>query len=267
MARYAMNELTTYRWSFEEDAQRYRAAGFESLSVWRHKLSDFGEEKGAELLADLGLEVASLLWAGGFTGSDGRNFRESVDDAREAVRVAELLRAKCLIVYAGARAGHTRNHARRILRLALQELVPWAAEHHVTLALEPMHEGCASEWTFLTDLDETLQLIESYQSPHLQLAFDSYHWGLSPRIVDRVAQFASRTAIVQLGDARQAPQGEQNRCPLGEGTLPIADLVAAFEQAGYRGPYDIELMGEDIETSDYQQLIANSRAYVAKLIK
>ncbi|MFO0905898.1 MAG: sugar phosphate isomerase/epimerase family protein [Pirellulales bacterium] len=266
MARYAMNELTTYRWSFEEDAQRYRAAGFEALSVWRHKLSDFGEEKGAELLAELGLEVASLLWAGGFTGSDGRNFRESLDDARDAVRVAELLRARCLIVYTGGRAGHTRNHVRRILRHALQELLPIAAEHGVTLALKPMHEGCAAEWTFLTDLEETLALIAAHQSPNLKLAFDTYHWGLAPQIVEKAAQFAAQTAIVQLGDARQAPQGEPNRCPLGEGTLPLPELIAAFENAGYAGPYDIELMGEDIVASDYQKLIVASRAYVSRYL-
>ena len=41
---------------------------------------------GIELLADSGLKVSNLLWAGGFTGSDGRSLRESIDDAEEAVR-------------------------------------------------------------------------------------------------------------------------------------------------------------------------------------
>ncbi|MFO0817877.1 MAG: sugar phosphate isomerase/epimerase family protein [Pirellulales bacterium] len=265
--RISMNELTTYRWSFEEDVQHYRAAGLEALSIWRHKLSDFGEEKGAELLEELGLRAASLLWAGGFTGSDGRNFRESVDDARDAIRAATLLNAPTLIVYTGARAGHTRNHARRLLRAAIDEIAPFAAEHGISLALEPMHEGCAGEWTFLTDVDETLAQLDALRHPNVQLAFDTYHLGQNPAVVERVRDIAPRTAIVQLGDARQAPRGEQNRCPLGAGAIPLREIVAQFESAGYRGFYDVELLGEDIEATDYQELIRTSVAAAAALLE
>ena len=94
MARISMNELTTYRWSFEEDVQQYAKAGFDAIAVWRHKLSDFGEEKGAELIAESGLKVSSLLWAGGFTGSDGRSHKESVEDAHDAIRLAANLGAR-----------------------------------------------------------------------------------------------------------------------------------------------------------------------------
>ena len=88
MARISMNELTTYRWSFEEDVAQYARAGIEALAVWRHKLSDFGDERGIELIAESGLKVSSVLWAGGFTGSDGRSHKESVEDAHEAIRLA-----------------------------------------------------------------------------------------------------------------------------------------------------------------------------------
>ena len=81
------------------------AAGIRGIGVWRQKLADYGEEKGVELLAESGLEVSNLLWAGGFTGSDGRTLRESVNDALEAIRLAADLRAGCLVVYSGGRAG------------------------------------------------------------------------------------------------------------------------------------------------------------------
>ena len=59
----SMNEMTTYRWSFEEDVARYRAAGIGAIGVWRQKLSDFGEDKGVELLAESGLKVSNPPWA------------------------------------------------------------------------------------------------------------------------------------------------------------------------------------------------------------
>ena len=88
MAVLSMNETTTFRWSFEEDVANYAAAGIPAMGVWRQKLSDFGEEKGIELLADAGLKVSHLLWAGGFTGSDGRSFRTSIEDASDALETA-----------------------------------------------------------------------------------------------------------------------------------------------------------------------------------
>src|ERR1700733_9465420 len=110
MARLSMNEMTTYRWSFDQDVAEYRSAGIPAIGVWRRKLTDFGEEKGIELLAEAKLPVSNLLWAGGFTGSDGHTFRERVDDAAEAIRLAAALHARSLVVYSGARAGHTHNH-------------------------------------------------------------------------------------------------------------------------------------------------------------
>ncbi len=148
MARISMNELTTYRWSFEEDVQQYAKAGFDAIAVWRHKLSDFGEEKGAELIAESGLKVSSLLWAGGFTGSDGRSHKESVEDAHDAIRLASNLGADCLIVHSGPRAGHTHNQCARLLTNALKDLLPHADDTNLALALEPMHAQCAQEWTF-----------------------------------------------------------------------------------------------------------------------
>ena len=77
--------------------------------------------------------------------------------------------------------------------------------------------------------------------------------------IDRIPQIAPHVGIVQLGDAKRPPNGEQNRCPLGEGGIPLKEIVAAFNQAGFDGYYDVELMGEEIEAVNYQNLLTRSR--------
>jgi sugar phosphate isomerase/epimerase len=265
MAQLSMNEMTTYRWSFEEDVAQYAKADIRGIGVWRQKLSDFGEEKGIELLAESGLQVSNLLWAGGFTGSDGRTLRESIEDAEEAVRLAAEMKAGCLVVYSGGRAGHTHNHARRLVKEALKELAPLADQLDVTLALEPMHLGCAAEWTFLTSLDDTLALLELVGSPRLRLTFDTYHLGQDHQVVNRLAEVAHRIAVVHLGDGKAPPHNEQNRARLGEGAIPLKEIVCALTGAGYDGFYDVELMGEDIEAADYRDLLVQSKTAFAQL--
>jgi sugar phosphate isomerase/epimerase len=266
MAGLSINEMTTYRWSFEEDVLRYKAAGIGAIGVWRQKLADFGEEKGIELVATSGLAVSNLLWAGGFTGSDGHSYQESLADAREAIALAAALAAGCLVVYSGGRNGHTQNHARRLFAGALAELVPLAERSGVTLAIEPMHPGCAEEWTFLTSLDEAMGLVAGIGSPRLKLAFDTYHLGHDPSIVEQIARVAPHIGVVHLGDGREPPDREQNRCPLGEGTLPLREIVGALNRAGYRGYYDVELIGEAVESRDYEALLEGSKRAFAKLM-
>lgn len=259
MARLSINEMTTYRWSFEEDVQEYVSAGIHSMAVWRQKLSDFGEEKGMELLAESGVSVSSLMWAGGFTGSDGRSYDDAVADAREAIRLAAELQAECLIVYSGAGAGHTRSHSKRLLHAALKQLLPIACEFGVTLALEPVPVACGNEWSFVSDLDEACRLLDEIANPQLQLVFDTYHFGHAPAAIDRLPELVSRIAIVQLADGRQPPRGEQSRCPLGDGSIPLAAITSQLLRAGYAGTFDLKLMGEEIETCDYAELLIQSK--------
>jgi sugar phosphate isomerase/epimerase len=259
MTALSINEMTTYRWSFQEDVERYRAAGIEAIGVWRQKLSDFGEERGIRLLAESGLKVSNLLWAGGFTGSDGHSYGESLSDASEALHLARALDSRCLVVYSGARNGHTQNHARRLFMSALNELLPMAAELDIVLAVEPMHAGCAEGWTFLTSLDEAVSLIERVGNPFLKLAFDTYHLGHDRSVVDQIGRIAPHVAIVHLGDSGCPPDREQNRRCLGDGTLPLHDIVKALVQGGYDGYFDVELIGEEIESRDYQKLLEESQ--------
>jgi sugar phosphate isomerase/epimerase len=266
MAQLSMNETTTFRWSFEEDVANYAAAGIPAMGVWRQKLSDYGESKALELLHKHAMKVSHLLWAGGFTGSDGRSFRQSVEDALEALRTAAALRAETLVVYSGARAGHTYNHARRLIKDAMKQLVPTAADLGVILAVEPMHPGCAAEFTFLTNLDDVLELLETVDSPQVKMVFDTYHLGQSEGVLERISQVASKIALVQLGDARRPPCGEQSRCRLGEGAIPLEPLVRALVAAGYDGYFDVELLGEEIETLDYRDLLTHSKQVFEKLL-
>ena len=262
----SMNEVTTYRWTFEEDVRRYVAAGYEAIGVWRQKLSDYGEEQGVDLLAESGLRVTNLLWAGGFTGSDGRNQQEAIEDAEHAIRLAGAMNADCLVVYPGGRNNHTFRHADRLLRTALDELLGWAEAADVTLAIEPMHPACAAEWTFLTDLEATISLIDSFQTPYLKLVFDAYHFGHDSAVISNLNQMVPYTALVQLGDRHKAHGIDHDRCPLGEGKVPLTEIVQNLLEAGYQGNFDIELAGEDIELSDYGHLLNCSKLAFDQLL-
>ncbi|MBS0207935.1 MAG: sugar phosphate isomerase/epimerase [Planctomycetes bacterium] len=266
MARLSINELTTFRWTFDQDVQQLIAGGFKSIGVWRHKLDDFGRERGVDLLASSGLEVSNLAWAGGFTASDGRTLRESIDDALDAIALAAELRAATLLVYSGPRAGHTNAHARRLFREALKQLVPAAEQQGVTLALKPVHALMATEWSFLVGLDEPLALVQEFNSPRLKLAIDTYQTPWDDKGQQQLAAAAPHVALVQLADGRAPTYCEERHTPLGEGEAPLLSLIAALERGGYRGDYDVVLMGLEVPPDDYPTLLRKTHSTFKQLL-
>lgn len=266
MPRLSINQLTTYRWTFEEDLHYAKRTGYDAVGLWRRKLSDFGEERALELLEESGLEVSCLNWAGGFTGGDGRSSDESIADGLTAVWQAAAVRANCLIVYAGGRNNHIDRHATRLLRLALDELLVVAELAGVVLAIKPMHAKCAREWSFQTDLEDTLELVAGYDTPHLRIVYDNYQFPRIDQSPALLAELLPYLALVQLGDARQPHSIDQQRCPLGKGNLGVCETVRAFQAAGYRGYFDIELMGDEIEAShsNYEPLLRQAQELIGR---
>ncbi len=116
MTLISMNEITTFRWSLEEDLEYYQQAGYRAIGIWRQKVSDGDQQVAVERIINSGLTVSNLMWAGGFTGSDGRSLDESIDDARDALDLAASIQAGSLVLYAGGRNNHTQRHAMRLLR-------------------------------------------------------------------------------------------------------------------------------------------------------
>jgi len=261
MNTLAISQLSTLRWAFDEDVHAYADRGFKGIGIYRPKLEDFGVERAVDLLAESQLDVTSLSWAGGFTGSDGRAFEEAVLDAVHAVRDAATLRAGTLIVLAGGRNNHIRNHAKRTLCDALKEIAEVAEEFGVRLSIEPIHPGCGNEWSFVNDLQSTLDIIEAVKSPQLGVVLDTYHVGMDEEVVRWLPDVIPYLHLVQLGDARHSPLGEMNRCLLGEGCVPLRTILATLRDCDYHGPFEVELIGEDVETLSYDELLDHVRDF------
>ena len=254
-SKLSINETTTYRWSLLDDISAYRDAGISAIGIWRPKLSEFGEERGIELVQDSGLEVSSLSWAGGFTGSHGHTYTEAIDDAREAIHVASRLNARSLVIVSGARAGHTLNHAQRMLVDALKALADDAAERQIRLALQPMHRMFSQEWSFLTSLDSTLDVLAACDHPSLGIAFDVYHLWQEPRLLERIEQIAPHVATLRLNDWREPPRSDVDRCLPGEGEIPLREITHTFLESGYDGYFEIDIWSEELWCSDYVELL------------
>lgn len=129
----------------------------------------------------------------------------------------------------------------------------------VQLAIEPMHIGCSHDWTFINTVPQCLDIIASIGRPNFSLVFDCYHLGQDPDALLWLEPIVPYVRLVQLGDAEHAPMGEQNRCLLGHGFLPLPEILQTFHRGGYCGYYEVELLGEELEHFSYQHVLGQAK--------
>lgn len=259
VGRLSMNQITTYRWTLPEDVIGYQDAGIPAIGLWRQKLVDFGEERAVDLVLEAGMSVSSLSYAGGFTGSFGLSYDEAVEETREAIDLGSSVGAECVVVVSGARGMHTANHSRRLMVDALKSLADRAEAKNIDLAVLPMHRIYSQHWTWLSTLDETLEILDLCNHPRVRLAFDAYHLGAEADLLDRIPQIAPLTSVVRISDRRAVPQTYNERQLPGDGTLPLAEILRAFNQHGYRGFCEVEIWSDEIWSSDYASMLEDCR--------
>jgi sugar phosphate isomerase/epimerase len=116
------------------------------------------------------------------------------------------------------------------------------------------------------DLDTALQLVEAAGAPNGGLAIDTWHMaklGIEPAELRRIP--SHQLAWVELSDGQWEnmpdPVDEtinHRRLP-GEGEFPIPDYVAACRDAGYDGPWGVEVLSQELRQLPIGQIF--ERAY------
>ncbi|MEY3203712.1 MAG: hypothetical protein RLZZ21_43 [Planctomycetota bacterium] len=266
----AVSQLTTLQWDLSQELPAVAEHGLAAISLWRPKLSDGGLEAVTAAVTASGVRVSSLQWAGGFTGSDGRTFAESVADAAEAISMAAVLgggarsgfvaRPPVVVVHSGCRAGHTRSHAVRLLVEALDMLVPLARAEGVVLALRPMHSLASAGCSFLTRLDESLELVERIADPHVRLAVDLWQFADAPDFDALAPRLAAAAALVHVADRVGPPVACADRLLPGRGELPLEACVSQMVDCGYDGDLEFDPVGEAVQELGYAAAFAEIRA-------
>jgi sugar phosphate isomerase/epimerase len=252
--RLAVHQTTTHRWDFHDDVLGYQDMGIQALGAWRFKVDDFGAAEARVLLDEKGIAVSSLSWAGGFAFHDPAAHQVALLDGLQAVETAAQLGASTLVVIPGNKGAYTANHARKLIIDSIQRLGDAAADHGIQIAIQPVDSNFAGDGFFLNSLDHYVELLRDCTHPNIGLNLDVFHLRNTPNLIGRIKELLPWIRLVQLSDCVD-PRSEIDRCALGEGTIPLEQLVEALEPSGYRGFYEVSLMSPTIWNSDYEDIL------------
>lgn len=197
-------------------------AGFDGVDVWRHA-PGFAIDR----VAASGVPVAAMC-AG--TASHG-----AIDDAA-------TLGAAHLVVTAGPA---TSDSPERDLCVALERLLPHAAQAGVVLALEPFHPMFIADRSWLVTLGQANDVVAAFDSPFLGIALDCYHVWWDPDFEPQLRRAAGRIAGVHVADwIPPSPDHLRGRGLPGEGVIPVERFLQRVTGTGYAGTVEIEVLND-----------------------
>ncbi|MFJ3085068.1 sugar phosphate isomerase/epimerase family protein [Streptomyces sp. NPDC086838] len=268
--RLSINQETIKQWSLPELAEGCAKAGVDKVGLWRAPVQSYGVEATARLLSDHGLTVTSLCRGGFFTALDPAERARALDDNRAALDEAAGLSTDTLVLVSGGLPEGSKDlyGARERIADALAELVPYAAERGVRLAIEPLHPMFASDRCVVSTLSQALDIAERFPAEQVGVVVDTYHLWWDDRAPAQIARAGAggRIHSFQLADwITPLPAGVLlGRGQLGDGSVDFRFFRRAVEETGFDGPVEVEIFNEDLWARDGAEVLAEVAARYAE---
>jgi sugar phosphate isomerase/epimerase len=265
LERLTIGHYMMRQWSLEDDVRELERLGFRSISLASTKLDAYGVERGIALLQSASLRVAHLGSYGRF-GTTRASRRAGMDLVRRAIGWAHALGAAVLVVIPGGRDGATWDRAAAVYADAYAALVPEAAKAGIRLAIEVIHP-LRQDLSFVNTLADARELARR-AGPRGGYVLDLWHSGWERRLLDVVAADARRRIhAVQLSDFKAVTMRTMDRALLGDGILPLREIVRTLERNGYRGWYETEIISDDVDAMGYERALVHTRDAFARLMR
>lgn len=257
LARLSLNQATTQYWSVREAVEGCLRAGIPALGLWRHKVAETGLHESARIVRDAGLRVSSLCRGGWFPATSLAERQARLDDNRRAIEEAAELGTDVLVLVCGPAPDSDITAARAMVEDAIAQLLPYAAEHRVQLAIEPLHPMFAADRSVIVTLAEANRMIEHFNSKTLGVIVDVYHVWWDPDVYTQITRAAGHILGFHVSDWLVPPPDHVNgRGMMGDGVIELRRLRSAVEATGYAGYIEVEIFNQALWEMPGDELLA-----------
>ncbi|MEV6615651.1 sugar phosphate isomerase/epimerase family protein [Streptomyces sp. NPDC051051] len=264
LERFSINQMTVKQLSLPELVAACTDLGVGNVGLWREPVRAYGVEETAKLVRDAGLTVTTLCRGGFFTAVDPDGRAAALADNRRAIDEAATLGTEVLVLVSGGLPPGSKDlhGARERIADALAELGPYAEDHGVKLAIEPLHPMYASDRCVVSTLTQALDIAERFPAHQVGVTVDTYHIWWDDRAPAEIARAGAsgRIHTFQLADwTTPLPEGVLNgRAQIGDGAIDMREWQGHVEAAGYTGAIEVELFNDALWARDGREVLAET---------
>jgi sugar phosphate isomerase/epimerase len=248
--RFSICQFTTLPASFEEDVAAYRAAGTQGIGICEMKLVPEKEQEQRTAVKEAGLGVTtcipavpSILPLPLLPGPEDPE--ERIEDVCAGIRRLAPFEPTAIVCLTGPAGPLDESEARRVVGEGLRAIAAEGGRQGVPIALEPMQSRFRDDWTLITTMTEALELLDEAEVDGAGILFDTWHLWNAPALADEIAVHGKRILGVHVNDWREPTRSWCDRVLPGEGAIDLPAILAALDQAGWQGFYELEVFSDD----------------------
>ncbi|MFB6295904.1 MAG: TIM barrel protein [Halobacteriales archaeon] len=239
-----------------ETARLTAEAGADGIEYLDPRADDFAavaetaDEHGVGLVSTGAGGVAANTGTAGPAMTDPDLTGEAVADIEEALDLAGDVVENMVITVGPDQEGIERAVQRNAIVRALREAAPAAAEHGVTLQVEPLNTRVDHPGYFLTTVDEGVGIVEAVDHPNVRLLFDVYHQQVTEGdLISRIRSFSEYVGMYHVADV-------PGRGELGTGEVNWENVFAAIADTGFEGTLGLEYVPQGDPGESVQEAVA-----------
>ncbi|GAB3563944.1 sugar phosphate isomerase/epimerase family protein [Spelaeicoccus albus] len=268
LARLSLNQRTTADWSVADAIAGCRSAGLSSIGLWREPVAEAGIQAVREWLDAAEVRVSSLCRGGFFT--DPARADEAHESNIAAIDEAAALGAPALVLVPGGLPAGSRDlrAAREEVTAALERLAPYARDHGVTLAIEPMNPIYAADRGVISTLSQALDIAEA-TGDDVGVVVDTFHVWWEPDVEEQILRAGKRIASYQVCDWITPLPADAllARGMMGDGHIDFSNLTRAVARAGYEGDIEVEIFNADVWAAPAEEVVATMTRRFVELVQ
>jgi sugar phosphate isomerase/epimerase len=240
----SINSMTVKPWSLEQLLEGCARAGIKAISLWRDIVQACGLGRAGVLIRGAEMTVTGLCRGGMFPAPDEAGRRAALDDNHRAIDEAAEIGAHCLILVVGGLPKGSRDlaGARNQVGDALAELLPYARQVGMPLAIEPLHPMYAADRACVNTLAQANDLCDEL-GDGVGVAVDTYHVWWDPDLKAQIARAGARILAYHVNDWL-VPTADLllDRGMMGDGIIDLRTIRGMVEEAGYAGHCEVEIL-------------------------
>ncbi len=244
-SRLAIHTMTFKKLKLPEIVKLFQKHQVPGITVWREHIHEVGLKEAKKILKDSGLKIVSLCRGGFFPSASAMEREKACVENMKAMDEAKEIGAPLLVLVCGAEPGLPLAEARQQILDGIQKVLPHAKSLQLCLGVEPLHPMYADNRSAINTMEQANNIITAIHSEWVGIVLDVYHVWWEPWLQAEIMRAERKIFAFHVSDWKTPTTHLLNdRGLMGEGCIPIRQIRAWAEQAGFRGFIEVEIFSE-----------------------
>lgn len=259
--RISINTLSLAPDSLGNQIETIARLGSRAISPDLMHVEEYGVAETARHIGDAGLEIATLTHrAFGFASAqEMQAARERLD---RTIAIAGEIGARTILMTTGGRGSLTWSQAAGQFAEAIAPCVATAKAAGITIGIEPTSHLYA-------DASIVHRLADTTAIAHkagITVIPDIFACWVDSDIEEAIAEAGPLISLIQISDQIYGDRGLPCRAVPGDGEIPFERLMPAFAATGFKGYYDLEIIGPRLQTEGQEQGLLRAAEHIANCL-